>query len=68
LILNYEKNGVANYIGGNTLMEMGLACWLNKPIYLMNPVPADLSYSEEIRGMRPIVIDSDLSLLNNYGE
>ena len=63
LILNYEKNGIANYIGGNTLMEMGVACWLNKPIYLMNPIPSDLSYTEEIKGMQPIVINGDLSLI-----
>ena len=34
LIANYDKNGVANYIGPNTLMEMGVAFFLKKPIYL----------------------------------
>jgi nucleoside 2-deoxyribosyltransferase len=34
LVLNYDKNGIANYVGGNTLMEMGVAFWLKKPIYL----------------------------------
>ncbi len=63
LILNYEKNSIANYIGGNTFLEMGVAMWLNKPIYLINPIPIDLSYTEEIRGMHPIVIDGDLSLI-----
>lgn len=63
LVLNYDKNNIAGYIGGNTLMEMGLACWLNKPIYLYNQIPTDLSYTEEIKGMQPIVINCDLNLI-----
>ena len=63
LVLNYDKNGVNNYIGGNTLMEMGVAFWLKKPIYLYNPIPEGVSYFEEIKGMRPIVINGDLNLI-----
>lgn len=59
LICNYDKNGVASYVGANTLLEMGLAFHLNKPIYLLNPIP-EVSYKEEILGMQPIVIDGDL--------
>jgi hypothetical protein len=59
LILNYDKNGVANYVGPNTLMEMGLAFHLKKPIYLLNPIP-DVAWYEEIAGMQPIVIDGNL--------
>jgi len=63
LVLNFDKNNIANYIGGNTLMEMGVACWLKKPIYLYNDIPTEVSYFEEIKGMQPIVINRDLSLL-----
>lgn len=63
LVLNYDKNGVTNYIGGNTLMEVGVAFWLKKPIYLYNPIPEGVSYFEEIKGMRPIVINGDLNLI-----
>jgi nucleoside 2-deoxyribosyltransferase len=63
LVLNYDKNDIINYIGGNTLMEMGVAFWLNKPIYLYNPIPEGVSYFEEIKGMRPIVINGDLNLI-----
>ena len=63
LILNYEKNGVANYIGGNVFLEIGLAFWLGKPIYFMNPIPQTLSYTEELKGMQPIVINGDLTLI-----
>lgn len=63
LVLNYDKNEIANYIGGNTLIEMGVACWLKKPIYLYNPIPDQISYCEEIKGMQPIVINQDLKLI-----
>ena len=60
LVLNYDKNGVKNYIGGNTLMEMGLAFFLKKKIYLLNQIPK-LSYKEEVLGMRPIILGGDFS-------
>jgi len=59
LIANYSKNGIENYIGANTLMEMGLAFYLGKPIFLLHPVP-EIAYKEEIIGMRPVVIQGDL--------
>ncbi len=58
LVCNYDKNGVSGYVGANTLLEMGLAFHLKKPIYLLNAIP-EVSYKEEILGMRPIVIAGD---------
>lgn len=55
LVLNYDKNGVEGYVGANTLMEMGLALYLGKSIYLINEIP-ELPYKEEILGMKPVVI------------
>ena len=62
LVTNYDKNDVANYIGPNTLMEMGLAFYLNKKIYLLNPIP-NVAWTEEILGMRAIIINNNLSLI-----
>lgn len=61
LVLNYKKKGVENYIGGNSFLEMGFAHVLNKPIYLMNPLPQNSPYLEEIAAMEPIVLNGDLS-------
>jgi nucleoside 2-deoxyribosyltransferase len=55
LVINEEKNGVKNYIGGNTLIEMAFAHVLGKPLYLLNEIP-DMSYTDEIKAMQPIVI------------
>jgi nucleoside 2-deoxyribosyltransferase len=60
LILNYTKNNIENYIGGNSFLEMGFAHVQNKPIYLLNPIP-EMSYTDEIMAMKPIVINGDLT-------
>jgi hypothetical protein len=60
LILNYDKNNIPNYIGANTLLEMGLAFHLNKKLFLLNDIP-EIGYKEEILGMKPIVINNDLT-------
>lgn len=57
LVANYDKKGIAGYIGGNTLMEIGLALHLDKKIYLLNRIP-DVPYDEEIRATQPKVISS----------
>ncbi len=63
LVLNYEKHGVDNYIGGNVLMEMAIAFWLNKPVFIMNEIPEESSFEEEIKGMGPILLHGDASTL-----
>ncbi len=63
LVTNYNKNNIANYIGPNTFLEMGIAFHHGKKIFLLNPIP-EISYKEEILGMHPIVINKDLSLLS----
>lgn len=60
LIANYDKNDIKGYIGANTLIEMGLALYLGKQIYLLNKIP-EIACKEEILGMQPVIINSDLS-------
>lgn len=61
LVLNYEKKGIMNYVGGNTLMEIAFAHTHNKKIFLMNPVPKEVSYYDEIEAMYDEVLFCDLS-------
>lgn len=56
LVVNLEKNGVRNYIGGNALIEMGQAYVNDKTIFLLNEVPTDLPYAAEIEAMDPICL------------
>ena len=60
LVLNFEKKGIANYVGGNALIEMAFAHVLGKKIYLLNDIP-DMPYTDELVAMQPIVINGNLS-------
>lgn len=60
LVINKEKPGIPGYIGGNTLLEMGFAYVLRKPIYLLNSIP-DMPYTDEIEAMQPILLNGDLT-------
>jgi len=60
LVINFDKRGIKNYIGGNTLMEIGFAHVNDKKIFLLNPIPEELSYVDEIKAMVDTVLDDDL--------
>jgi hypothetical protein len=60
LVLNYEKHGMPNYIGGNVLMEMAIAFYLKKPIYILNEIPDKSPFIEEIQGLNPLVLHGKL--------
>lgn len=62
LVLNFEKNGQPNYIGGAAFLEMFKAWDLGKKIFLLNPIP-DNMLRDEIIGLQPTVINRDLSLV-----
>ena len=61
LVVNHEKRGIEGYIGGNTLIEIGLAFYLKKPIYILNPISSELSYKQEIYGMKPVLLNGDIN-------
>ena len=63
LAVNVDKRRIENYIGGNTLIELAVAFYLKKKIFLLNPIP-DLPYAEEIAGMMPVIIDKDLEKIS----
>jgi hypothetical protein len=56
LVVNNQKHGVDNYIGGNVLMEMAIAFHQGKLIFIQNEVPKESAYLEEILGMQPVVL------------
>lgn len=62
LICNFDKNGIKNYVGGNTLMEIGFAYVNDKKIFLLNPVP-EMQYADEILACEPVILNGDLSLI-----
>lgn len=66
LVMNDEKHAVPGYIGSNVLLEMGLAFYLKKPIYILNPVQKEAPNYEEVIGMGSIIIDGDLAKIKKF--
>jgi len=65
LVVNYKKNGIENYIGGNSFLEMGFAYVNNKKIFVLNQIPnKGINYLEEILGMQPTVLHQDLTKIS----
>ncbi len=63
LVLNYPKNGISGYIGTSALMEMAIAYWLRKKIFLLHAPPSDRvhRWAHEVKIMQPIILYGNLS-------
>jgi len=65
IFLNLPKNDVVGYIGASSLMEMGLAYYLGKKIYLMRPYPDPHKHrwAHEVVSFEPIILNGDIEFL-----
>lgn len=64
LVINNEKNGIKGYIGPNVLMEIGLAFYLNKKIFIWNQYPENAPYKDELLALQVQVINQDLEQIH----
>ena len=64
LICNFDKNGIKDYIGGNTLIEIGFAHVNDKKVFLLNNIPESLSYLDEIKAMTDVSLSGDLGKIS----
>ena len=62
LVLNYDKEGVKGYVGGNTLMDIAVAYEHDKKIFLLNSFTPDQPYSDEIQVINPLILNGTLEL------
>lgn len=62
LVLNLARKGINGYIGTSTLMEIGLAYYLGKKLFLYNDIPHwdEVRWAHEINIMQPTIIHGDL--------
>jgi hypothetical protein len=63
LVINNEKNGIAGYIGTNVLMEIAIAHYTGKKIFLWNPISDTASYREELLSFGCITVHQSLDLI-----
>lgn len=65
LVVNYKKDNTPGYVGGNTFLEMGFAFVTGKPIFMLNSIP-EMSYESEMKGMKPIIIEDDVTRIGDH--
>jgi len=63
LICNYPKKGIEGYLGTSVLMEIGLAYYLHKKIYLLFEVDKTQGYALEIAIIQPTILNGDILLI-----
>jgi hypothetical protein len=63
LVANFEKKNIKGYIWWAVLVEMGIATYLGKKIFILNDIPdeKEIRYVQEIQLMLPIIINGDLT-------
>lgn len=66
LIINNQKHNIDGYIGANVLMEITVAYFLNKEIYILHNISNKLSCFDEVMAMAPIFINNDLKKIKSF--
>ncbi len=61
LVLNFEKYGEENYIGGATFLEIYRAFEMEKKIFFYNPLPENKYFKDELIGFNPTIINKNLA-------
>ena len=65
LIVNPEKNGIKNYIGANSFLEIGYAHALNKKIYILYDLPEQNYIYDELYAIEITVLNGDFGKIDN---
>ncbi len=62
LVVNVDKRGIRNYVGGNSFLEAAFAHVLGKRLYFMNDIP-EMSYSDELAALKPEILKGNMSVI-----
>lgn len=62
LVANYEKNNQKDYIGFNSIMEIGMAFNRKKKIYLLFDIPPNCK--DELEAIMCVTLKGNLDNLN----
>ncbi len=63
-VANYQKDGIDGYIRGSCFLEMDKSFDRGIQIFLLNDIPRQSSYHEELLTMPPIVVGEDQDTLD----
>jgi len=60
LIINDRKHGAGGYIGTNVMMEITVAYYLGKKIYILNAVPKDNPVFDEVSAIEATILNGNI--------
>ncbi len=66
LVVNNEKHGLKGYIGPNVLMEIAVAVYLGKQIFILNEMDDKIPSYKEVIGIQPVFLNSNLSMILSF--
>jgi hypothetical protein len=63
LVINGNRKNIKGYIGTSALMEIGIAYFFNKKIFILNPLPSweKQRWVHELTIMQVVILDGDFS-------
>lgn len=59
VVVTGTKNGIANYIGANTFLEVGFGYVLGMPVYFWDDIPTSEFFRDELAVMAPTALHGD---------
>jgi hypothetical protein len=60
IVINQPKHGIDGYVGPNVLIEMGIAFYFGKQIFLLNTLDTKSTVRDEVFGMGAIELNGTL--------
>jgi len=63
LVVNAKKDGIDNYIGANSIAEVGLGFYYNKKVFVLNDYYEP--YKDELEGWGVVALKGNLKDINN---
>ncbi|MEI7497855.1 MAG: hypothetical protein WCK11_01055 [Candidatus Falkowbacteria bacterium] len=66
LFVNYPKNEIQGYMGASSLMELAIAFFLHKKIFLLYPVDRQQKYALEVELTKPLDLNGDINNIQKY--
>lgn len=71
LVLNHPKNGINGFVDSYCMMQIGVAYYLHKKIFLLYPLPPthDNRFALDVSMTQPKVLNGDMTLIDRpfYG-
>ncbi len=63
LVVNDKKHGINGYIGTNVMMEITVAYYLGKKVFILNAVPKDNPVFDEVSAIEATVLNGSIGNL-----